>query len=360
MFSLYINDLPENISKGQVCLFADDTTFYYIGQTTEEVIDALNVIGNDVHNWCQKNQLSIHSGKSEALLMTAQDFIGPLKPVMIGEDIIDYVQSSKCLGVTIDNQLNWNLHISKVLKSYKSKVSQLRRMSYLPVRVKEEIYFKTIISSVTYGMAVWGTCSPALMTEIEKTHIRAAKLIHNLSRNVSNENVLFTVSWDPLDYIYKRKILTFVHKSYHGDDRQAKSYVTKNVHRYAKRDTLSIPRASTEKGRTSFSYRGPLLWNNLKPEIRGITNLSLLKRRLKDNKEVILSVSFKKDASQITCKSVIPPHPLLHQSTMVLIPPVPKFALPPFRVALCHSKARKEKHDNEYSYAILPHLFFCS
>ena len=95
-----------------------------------------------------------------------------------------------------------------------------------------------------------------------------------------------------------------MHKSYHGDDRQAKSYVTKNVHRYAKRDTLSISRASTEKGRTSFSYRGPLLWNNLKPEICGITNLSSFKRRLKDNKEVILSVNFKKEASQITCKSV--------------------------------------------------------
>ena len=82
------------------------------------------------------------------------------------------------------------------------------------------------------------------------------------------------------------------------------SYVTKNVHRYAKRDTLAIPRASTEKGRTSFSYRGPLLWNNLKPEIRAITNLSSFKRKLKDNKESILSISFKKEASQITSKSV--------------------------------------------------------
>ena len=114
--------------------------------------------------------------------------------------------------------------------------------------------------------------------------------------------MLATVSWNPLDYIYKRKILTFVHKSYHGDDRQAKSYVTKNVHRYAK--TLSIPRASTEKGRTSFSYRGPLLWNNLKPEIRAMTNSSSFKRKLKDSKELILSVSFKKEASQITSKSV--------------------------------------------------------
>ena len=142
MFSLYINDQPENISKGQVYLFADDTTFYYIGQTTEEVIDALNVIGNDVKNWCQKSQLSIHSGKSEVLIMTTQDFVEPLKPVMIGKDVIDYVQSSKCLGVSIDNHLNWNLHISGVSKSYKAKVSQLRRMSYLPVTVKRKFILR--------------------------------------------------------------------------------------------------------------------------------------------------------------------------------------------------------------------------
>ena len=54
--------------------------------------------------------------------MTAQDFVGPLKPVLIGKDIIDYVQSSKCLGVTIDNHLHWNLHISGVSKSFKAKV----------------------------------------------------------------------------------------------------------------------------------------------------------------------------------------------------------------------------------------------
>ena len=153
-------------------------------------------------------------------------------------------------------------------------------------------------------MAVWGTSSPALTTEIEKTHVRAARLIHNLPRNLCSESVLATVSWDPLDYIYKRKLLTLVHKLYHGDDRQdIKSYVTKNVNRYAKSDSLVIPRATSEKGRTSFSYRGPLIWNNLKPETRSIKNLNSVKRKLKDNKKTILSVSFNKEASQISSKS---------------------------------------------------------
>ena len=61
LFSLYINDLPENISKSHVYLFAHDTNFYYVGQSTKEVTDALNVILNDVKNWRQKKQLLMHS-----------------------------------------------------------------------------------------------------------------------------------------------------------------------------------------------------------------------------------------------------------------------------------------------------------
>ena len=38
--------------------------------------------------------------------MTPQDFVGPLKPIMIGEDIIGYVQRSKSSGAIIDNYGN--------------------------------------------------------------------------------------------------------------------------------------------------------------------------------------------------------------------------------------------------------------
>ena len=67
---------------------------------------------------------------------------------------------------------------------------------------------------------------------------------------------------------------------------------------------LSIPWESTEKGRTSFSYRGPLLWNNLKPEICAMANLSSFKTKRKESKELILSVTFKKEAAQIISKVI--------------------------------------------------------
>ena len=61
----------------------------------------------------------------------------------------------------MDNKLKWNTQVKKVIKSYSAKVGQLKRMAYLPIHVQEEIYFKTIIAAVAYGMTVWWTCSPS-------------------------------------------------------------------------------------------------------------------------------------------------------------------------------------------------------
>ena len=115
------------------------------------------------------------------------------------------------MGVTIDNQLKWDLQIKDIAKSYRAKVSQFRRMTYLPIATQEEKYFKTVIAAVTYGIAVWGTCSQALISQLERIHARAAKLIHKLPKNISDEEALLHAKWDKLDYIYKRRMLTVMH-----------------------------------------------------------------------------------------------------------------------------------------------------
>ena len=45
LFSLYVNDLPSAKTSSEACLFADDSTFHFIGTNKEEVTDALNETG---------------------------------------------------------------------------------------------------------------------------------------------------------------------------------------------------------------------------------------------------------------------------------------------------------------------------
>ena len=63
---------------------------------------------------CLKNRLILHEGKTDALIFDTNIFIGPLKPLIWGDKIVQFSSSSICLGVTIDNQLSWSKHLEYI------------------------------------------------------------------------------------------------------------------------------------------------------------------------------------------------------------------------------------------------------
>ena len=72
-------------------------------------------------------------------------------------------------------------------------------MHFLPVKPRTDFYFKVILPSVTSdGIAVWGSCGSMHFTELEKIHVRAAKIIYNLDWLTPSEEVLQRVNWHTL------------------------------------------------------------------------------------------------------------------------------------------------------------------
>ena len=136
------------------------------------------------------------------MIITNRDFIGPLRPVRIGNEIKQYVKTTSLLGIEVDNKLTWNTRVNKVIKSYSAKVEQLKRIAYLPIHVQEEIYFKIIIAAVPYGITVWWTGSPVHTEDLERIHVRAARVIHRLPRDTPDDKILRLAKWGRLDYIY--------------------------------------------------------------------------------------------------------------------------------------------------------------
>ena len=113
-------------------MYADETTAFCIGDNFDTVTLRLNLIFNQIYKWPQKNRLSIHNGKSEAMLLSTKPLIGPFQELRYEEKSIDLVNSTRCLGVEIDNKLSWSSHIDKLRKSYTKKLGALRRMPRLP------------------------------------------------------------------------------------------------------------------------------------------------------------------------------------------------------------------------------------
>ena len=82
--------------------------------------------------------------------------MGPMKEFKIAEGNIKFVEFSKCLGVFIDNKLSWGKQISAFCSPFNSKLSLIRKLSYLPPETLEALYYKIIILSVTYCLSIWG------------------------------------------------------------------------------------------------------------------------------------------------------------------------------------------------------------
>ena len=71
LLSLFCNDLPD-IAEGEGVLqmSADDTTIYTTAASLDKVAEKLNDILEKLCEWCCRNQLSPHPGKTEYMLLT--------------------------------------------------------------------------------------------------------------------------------------------------------------------------------------------------------------------------------------------------------------------------------------------------
>ena len=145
------------------------------------------------------------------------------------------------------------------MKHFSQKVGALKSMRQLPPKVLEEIYFKSIIPAVIYGIVVWGNCSSAMLNSLNPIHDRAARLIHD-------QDDLQSLNWLPLLYFYKRRLLLFMFDviKHNVPDVLASLFTLKSGSRPSRRGSqFVIPRVKYEIGKQSIQYRGPTIWTFL-------------------------------------------------------------------------------------------------
>ena len=68
----------------------------------------------------------------------------------------------------------------------------------------KEIYFKSIVPAVTYGVVVWRNCSYSIMDSLNPVQVRVVRVIHQ-------DKSLEKLNWLPISYIYKRRLILRKH-----------------------------------------------------------------------------------------------------------------------------------------------------
>ena len=105
--------------------------------------------------------------------------------VSIGDTVIERTQSTKFLGVIIDDRLNYKEHVLQLSKKLSRVSGIMRRISnFMSPLVLNQVYFSLFQSFMDYGLAIWGGSGVTNRSKIIQVQRKALELFLDLPNNV--------------------------------------------------------------------------------------------------------------------------------------------------------------------------------
>ena len=115
--------------------------------------------------------------------------------------VLENVDSIKYLGVTITNDLRWNMHISNICTKANRTLGFLRRILFsCPQNVKEAAYKSMVCPILEYGSSVWDPHPDKLQEELGKVQNHAARFVtrNYVYETWSMTGILGQLKWESL------------------------------------------------------------------------------------------------------------------------------------------------------------------
>jgi hypothetical protein len=118
LYLLYTSDLP-TFDQNIVATFADDTAIMATGKDNIETTEKLQEAINEVQKWADKWRIKLNEAKSVHIDFTYKRI--EYKPVYMNDLIIQFANTAKYLGMTLDTKLKWKPHVKKKLEELNFK-----------------------------------------------------------------------------------------------------------------------------------------------------------------------------------------------------------------------------------------------
>ena len=262
LFLVFINDLHRNLNHCNDIQFADDTTIYKGHRSMRYLKWCIEMDMQNISDWFKANKLTLNISKSVYMIFSRKNHTDI--DLKLGDNKLPKVTTTKFLGMWIDQNLNWNEHLSKLKTKVKRNLTLLKiGQRYLNTHTKKMLYYAQIYSHLSYGLILWGNMvSNTQLTSIQKLQNQARPNQHNTETSYKTLGIM------KLHEAIKMENCKMMHKLEHNNlpgklpllfmtDNKGKSL--QKTHRYDTR-TKNIPKPP--KTHTKL-YRNSFLTNAL-------------------------------------------------------------------------------------------------
>ena len=267
--------------------YADDNTISAFSNSIPHLQLLLEAETKKALKWLGDNKMIANPEKFHCIILTKDKALNSDIEIKIGDKRIKSEKSVRLLGVTIDNQLNFDKHISEVCKKSSTQLNALYRFTYLlSSEAKRVLLDSFIFSNFNYCPLVWHFSSSKSINKVESIQKRALRFLQPNPRRTYNELLAETKRFSMM--VNRLKVLCIeifktikdLNPPYMRDIFQVQD--RKRQPRFKHANNLQIPWRQSETFSTkSVSFLGPRIWNNLCPVMKTCKSISLFKSLIK-------------------------------------------------------------------------------
>jgi hypothetical protein len=285
LFLIYINDISFVDIPAKLRLFADDTNIFITGKSAEYVNNTTNLVLDKLHEWFLLNKLTVNTAKTCYSVFGTYQYDFDIK---MGNKTLEKVESTKYLGIYLDESLSWEPQIDCVISKLKRLYSVMSYMSkFIDDSHALTIYNAYIFPYIKYGIELYGNAKPTYLNKLQIAQNRIIKILFKKKFRDSSSDLLKDKRIMNCKCVNEYFILLFVYKQQNGllpaifDEYY---HTTSQFHDHYTRqhEDLKTDFFRTDTGQNTLFYKGAILWNSLPKEIKTSTSLSIFKRTCKD------------------------------------------------------------------------------
>ena len=157
LFLCYINDMPISV-KCKLLLYADDSALIVSGSDQNKIEKELSNELGTCRQWLIDNKLSLHLGKTEAIIFGTKRKLNKLEPLNVkcGDISIKNVFKVKYLGIEINNTLSGADIVTNIIKKTNTRLKFLYRYKdMLNFSIRKTLCTALIQCHYDYSCSSW-------------------------------------------------------------------------------------------------------------------------------------------------------------------------------------------------------------
>ena len=284
LFNIFINDIFYFLNKAKIANYADDNSTYAIEDDILELLKTLESETSTVLNWFKVNEMKSNNDKCHLIIANTNNrSYSSTSYIYLDNAFLESEDSVKLLGVRIDKDLNFNEHITNLLKKGNQKLHALMRISKFLSEDKLKLIMKTFIESqFNYCPLLWMCHSRTLNQKINKLHERALRVVYKDS-NLTFQQLLEKDNSFTIHDRNLQKLAIEMYKVKHNLSPIQELFSEGSSVNLRNPQDWEIPKVRTvNNGLETIRYRGPITWNLVPNKIKQSKSLSVFKEKIKD------------------------------------------------------------------------------